>query len=273
MFKRLASLCLTVAVLVTAFYSPPASAQQTASPSVKFVWDRIPMRTTVGASAFASIPWGTPQRATAGFYADSSVWRKAATTRTLVDTSAALDISDFALPPTFPSRSSGYMARAMKFNGGAVTAQFGGVDSVVVDSLDHTAWVKVRIQQDSTAFSFTGTSGGDSAFVGAQVSWDDGVNWETVSGTPTRAFIATPTGLSGEDGISVPSLAATETSPGLDRWEFDLECQPNLRQLSGTAFIINRTLCCATGGLIRFIFGLNDASGQFKADVGHWAKP
>lgn len=250
----------------------PISAQaQRVSAESQWDWHPLVMRTTSAASVVQEFNWAKGEHglgSTRGF-ADSIVIRKAAATETLVDTSAAYKIGDFFFPPTFAARSGSAMARAAKFNGGAVTAQFGGVDSVIVDSTDSNPWIAFRVVQDTLSQDFAATSGLDSILVGAQISYD-GINWLAVNGTPTRAFLANATGISGTDGIAIPMITATEPSPGADVVELVVECQPAIHKV-GNSFIINRTLCAA-GAYVRFIIGLCDGSGQFKPEIGYWSK-
>jgi hypothetical protein len=260
--KRNASLFAAIALAVLAFYSPPASADH-------LTWSRLVMRNTTAASAVV-LPLWTSTLNDPG-YADSTVFRRGATTRTLMDTTIAYHVDAWNLPPTFAYRGASYGARAAKFNGGAVTAQFGQVDSVVVDTTDNTPWILVRVRQDSSyatghPYAFTGTTAVDSILVAAQYSYD-GINWLSVSGTPTRAFIAT-TVATAEDGLQPPVLTALEVSPGADAAEVALQCQPELR-VAGAALIINRTLCIA-GAWVRFLIGVTDGSGQFCAELGEW---
>ena len=257
-------------------FLPTAASAQKASEAASWQWQTMWMRTTVAAStvAYPAPGWavGSPGEPTTAAFLDSIAFRKGVATRTIVDTTAAYPMAMFSYPPTMAMHGAASYSRAQKLLG--MQALPGGTDSVVVDTTDFTPWIAVRVRQDSLDYG-TGTtppvmtSGLDSVFVGAQISYD-GYNGLSVSGTPTRAYIANPTGVSGEDGIAVPSLAATEVSPGADAVEIRCECFPWLVRDSGTAFIINRTLCDARAKFIRFIIGVNDGQGQFAAEVGHW---
>lgn len=269
------------ALALLAFHSPPAQAQEggMAAGDYNFVQDRpILFRRTIAASTVALKPWSAGGRQTC--YTDSTVFRHgpssdAVATRTTSDTTEAIPISEWDYPPTFAMRSAAYGSRAMKFNGGAVTAQFGGVDSLVADTLDRSPWVVITIVQDTTSYAFTGSSAGDSMLVGGEISYDGGNTWESLNGTPTRAFHGTtatsPIAVaSGVDGLVTALIVAAEKAPPSDRWTFNFECQPTLVAASTTALIINRTLCYANNALIRFIVCPLDATGQYTMNISHW---
>lgn len=268
MTRRIASFLAVLSLLVPLTAGAQATQPQASSPEARFKWEPMQFRNISASAVAQELNWAKGGGLLASGFADSLVFRRGATTRTLVDTSAAYPIDKFGMPPTFNARGGAYGSRAAKFNGGAVTAQFGQVDSVIVDTTDAATWVAFRIRQDSLSVSFSGTSTLDSALIAAQVSYDGGINWLSVSGTPTRAFYAT-TIASAEDGLQPPVLAAAEISPGADVVPFAIQCQPSVYQAGG-AVIINRTLCAQSGALVRFLVDVADGSGQFRVDLGYW---
>lgn len=241
---RLASLVLAALLLAVAFTPHPAAAQQAlASPqSTSIGWERLEFRNTSAASTARNPNWAA---ASATGFADSTVFRRGATTRTLCDTTKAYRVERWALPPSLPYRTA-----------------------AAFDSLDTTPWLIINVRQDSSATSspvFVGTTGFDSVFVAAEFSYD-GVSWYSVSGSPTRAFLAV-TITSGQDGLQPPAITVTEPSPGADFARVVLGCTPGID--AGGAFILNKTLCTCNGW-VRFLIGVLDGSGQFVAEVGTW---
>lgn len=260
--------CLSFLSLL-ALILPLAAQAQVSDNSAQWGWDDMWLRNTSAAtgSVVRQPNWafGTSHGGTTVGFADSTVFRKGATTNALTDTSIAYKVDDFAFPPTLHTRGGQYGSRNAAHslaNGVAGNAQ----DSVIVDTTDATPWLAIRVRQDTTSYAFSGSTGLDSAGVAAQISYD-GINWFSVSGSPTRAFVSVAI-TSGEDGLQPPLMTATESSPGVDAVQFDLQCQPTVFNV-GTAFILNRTLCMA-GAYVRFLVSAMDGSGQWKVELGHW---
>lgn len=262
--------------LVAACCYTPARAQITDNES-GFYYEPLKIRHTSAASVPQELNWAK------GFYGgsfvtgftDSVVFRQGAATAILVDTSAAYPLSYFRLPPGFEHRPASQGSRAQRTYGasGPILAP-SGTDSSIVDTTDATPWIALRVQQDTLSNSFTATSTLDSALFGAQISYDGGLNWLSVNGTPTRAFYANPTGVSGTDGLAIPMLAVAEVSPGADVVEARCRCFPQLWENTGTAFIFERTLCAApANALVRFIVKVTDGSGQWAVWLGRWRHP
>lgn len=183
-------------------------------------------------------------------YLDSTVFRRAATTRTVYDTSAAYRTDEFPLPPGFGST----------------------LGNAVVDT-SSIPWIALKVHQDSLSYATVVngtvtppvmTTALDSIRVAAEYSYD-GINWFSCTGTNTRRF-DTVFMTSGADGLQSPTIFGVEASPGEDAAYITLSCHPS--QFSSNAFILNRTLCMV-GGYVRFIFG-GAAIGQFAVDVGTW---
>lgn len=245
---------------------PAMAFAQRVSPASQWDWHDLEIRTTTAA---ASVPAEDSWiKDSSPAFADSLVFRKGPATRTLVDTTVAFRTNRFWYPPTYGSRGAQGGGRAQALSG--MQALPGGTDSSIVDTTDKSPWIAIRVRQDTTSYSFTGSSGDlDSMFVGAQISYD-GINWLSVSGSPTRAFIANPTGVSGTDGLAIPCVVGIEPSVGADVSTVVFEAQPSIHKM-GNAFIINRTLCAA-GAWVRFIIGINDATGQWRAEIAHWGQ-
>lgn len=246
--KRPIPLTLFTAALLVLFAAAalaphPASAQVLASQgNTELKWERLEFRNTSAASTAQNLNWAA---ASATGFADSTVFRRGATTRTLCDTTKAYRVERWALPPSLPYRTA-----------------------AAFDSLDTTPWLVIRVRQDSSATSspvFSGTTGIDSIFVAAEYSLD-GVQWFAVSGSPTRAFLAV-TIASGQDGTQPPAITTAEQSPGADNARVVLGCVPGLD--AGGAYILNKTLCTC-GGWVRFLVGVLDGSGQFVAEAATW---
>lgn len=206
-----------------------------------FLGRRLTMRNTSAASVARNPLW-TARENSSGF-ADSTVFRRGATTATAYDTTIGYDTSDFPLPPHI----------------GPASAAPGDTSGL---------WLILRVSQDSVAtgpYVFTGTSGLDSVRIAAEYSYD-GTNWFSCSGTPTRRFDVVYM-TSGQDGLQNVTLIGVENSPGEDAALVSLCAVPSL--VSSNSFTINRTLAFA-GTYVRFIIG-EDASGQFKVEALTWA--
>lgn len=255
--KRITRFASTLALLTAALvsFSPPVHAD-------KLEFDQLWFRTTVAASNVALPQWTVPLN-DGGAYADSSVWRRGATTRTVIDTTMAYPVDKWRMPPTYPNHLAGGYAKQTKQSGSAGSI-LGYGDSVAVDTLDRTPWIVIRARQDTTSYAFTGGTSLDSLYIGAQFS-ADGKNWNSVGGTPTIAhsttFIA-----AGEDGLSPPALAFAEAGVP-EQVVGTLPCFPSI--YTGGALIINRT-ACMTGGYLRFIVSAGAGTGQWKLEVGNW---
>lgn len=245
--KRIASLFAAIALAVLAFYSPPASAQDlSGSPRpYRLEFETVYMRNTTAASAVARNPFWTAPISLNGAngFTDSLVFRRGATTRTVYDTTVAFPTAKFNYPPNLGRTAT----------------------SAVLDSTDNP-WLVLRVSQDTTSYSFAGTSGGaaDSIRFAAEYSYD-GINWFSCTGTPTVRFdVVFMT--SGQDGLQSPTIFGVEASPGEDAVTVVLRAHPGA--LAGNAFIVNRTLPYA-GKWCRFIVG-GAYSGQYKFEIASW---
>lgn len=223
----------------------------TAEAGRKFVWKPLNMRNTSAASVAAQSNWAYGTFGTVTAFADSNVFRVGAATATDRDTSMAYHTSSFLLPPHLET-------------GG------GGGTTVVTDSAlaQRQPWIALRVQQDTTSFSFSGTSTMDSVFFAAQISYD-GINWINVNGTPTVAF-ETTNGAAGEDG-TVPTLIGpySESNAGQDMATAFLDCVPSLRPINN-GYIINRSICLANA-YVRFLINM-DGRGQYAPMIGQWVE-
>lgn len=227
--------------LVAVFVSPDVGAQNlsgTNTASLKY--ERLIMRNTNAASAVALPAWTAPQAHTA--FLDSSVFRRGATTRTVYDTTMAYPRSKFAFPPQ---------------NGL-------GLPAALQDSI--LPWIIFKVGQDTTSYSFAGTSGGatDTFRVAVEWSWD-GQQWFSCTGTPTYRF-DTVFMTSGQDGLQSPTLFGVEIGPGQDFAEIPFKCRQST--FNGAGFITN-TQSCMAGNYLRFIVG-GAYSGQYAVSVAHW---
>jgi hypothetical protein len=239
------SLLAVLALLVCAV---PVFAQHTSGTprDAEMTWNTLFMRSTSAAAA-AQQPWivkGSCQSCSPSGYADSSVWRRGATTATVYDTTRALRLTEIPWAPNFGN-----------------TAMNALTDST------YLPWAYLRVRQDTTSYSFAGTSGLDSVRVAAEVSLD-GVQWFSCQGTNTQRFDVVYM-TSGQDGLQSPTLIGVEASPGEDMAQFVLKCHPSTTV--DNVRITNRSLCLYNG-YVRFIIGM-DASGQFAIDLGTWTSP
>ena len=191
------------------------------------------------------------------------------------DTSVAFQFTDFPFPPTMPMRTATDGLNYLVTRTSADPSQHGtsGSDSLktfLPDTLDNTRWIAFRVAQDTLSHSW-GANGTvlDTVKVAAQWS-EDGVNWHSVAGTPTRKFQTLALAGNATDGAATTSLFATEETADADVAEISCECQPTI-YTDNAALIINRTLCMGHGWL-RFITQVGAGSGgQFKLMIGHWA--
>ena len=207
----------------------------------------LEMRTTVAAASVAMAPW-TKFRDAA--FTDSSVFRKGAATRTLFDTTQAIHTSELPWPPSFYARTA---------------------FAAVSDTATSEPWIILKVKPDSVSYSFSGTSGLDSLIVAVEYS-EDGVQWVGATGTPTRAFSAEAPIPIASDGITpVPLTKGEPTGAAGDAIWIALQCHPQVAETVGNhaKVIVNRTLC-VENTYIRFIIGVADGSGQFKAELLHW---
>ena len=231
-------------------FAPPAMAQLASGMprSTGLDWTRLYMRNTAATSTARDPNWttrGSCQTCSPSGFADSSVFRRGATTRTVYDTTRALDLRTVPWAPNF-----------------------GNVAMNALTDSTYLPWLYMRVLQDTTSVTFSGASSLDSVFVGAEVSLN-GIDWFTCQGTPTQRFAINFFTSSPADGAQAPALIGQEASPGEDMAQFVFKCHPfttvdNIR-------ITNRSLCF-WNGYVRFIIGMA-ASGQFGVDVGTWANP
>lgn len=268
--KRLVASLATV-LCALAFHSPPAAAQ--ATPYV-FKFERMGFRNTAASTVTRDPNWTKTFRengVNTGF-ADSSVFRKGTATATSVDTSRAYIVSDFLPPPTYYSRGGapGARAQATRGNTGPSTLGAGLLDSVVVDTTDVSPWLELIVRQDSVTtgpYVLGLPTTFDSIYVAAQFSYD-GVIWNNVQGTPTRAFSAVLVTSNPVDGLQPPAVAATESSPGVDEVHLAFQYHPSLIQ-NGQAPIINRSLGMVPY-YVRFLINVCEGQGQFAVELGSW---
>jgi len=220
---------------------------QVSQGDVTYRWGYSPIvfRNTSAASVARDANWarGTPGTSPTGFV-DSTVFR--ATGVGPVDTTCAYRTGGYPFP----------------FDAGRKGA------TALVDT-STSAWIGIRVLQDSTSYSWSGVVGVDSIQVAAQVSYD-GVTWYNVTGTPTRAYDATAPIPVSSEGTTPIALLAAEPSVGAEFATVYLGCDPHTSLLGG-AYIINRTLCMADM-LVRFLIGPQGGGGQFRAEIGSWHK-
>lgn len=261
-FPLLAALALLVPLTASAQHLSPK----------RWVWETVQMRsTTAGNSVARHGSWLASGSFSSG-YTDSSVFREGTWAAGVVDTSVAISVENLFWPPSLLGRASTDGLNRLVTRTNADPSQHGpsGSDSLITflpDTLDNNRWVTVRVVQDTVSNAFAGATGFDSVLVAAQWS-EDGVNWLSVYGTPTRAYNASEFAVNPTDGKVPHALAEAEDLAGNDGAEVDLECQPTI-YTGGAALIINRTLCMASGH-IRFLIGVPGATGQFKVQLGHW---
>ena len=243
---RTALLTLLLVLLTTV----PALAQHTSGTprDGELVWNTLYMRNTSAASVARDPNWttkGSCQTCAPSGFADSSVYRRGATTRTLYDTTRAVRLPDVPWAPNF----------------GNVAMNAAATDTTYLPSF------YLRVKQDTTSYSFSGTSGLDSVRVAAEVTYD-GINWFSCQGTPTQRF-DTVFMTSGQDGLQSPTIIGVEASPGEDMAQFVFKCHPST--CVDNVRIVNRSLCLYNGWT-RFIIG-GAASGQFTVEMGTWTSP
>ena len=245
MRKRTLLLLLPLLALAT-----PAHAQRaTGIPQYGvFQWDRLYVRNTAAATVAHNPNWATTNAgcitcSPTGF-ADSSVFRRGATTLTAYDTTRAIRLQDVQWSPNF-----------------------GATPSNALTDSSSLPWLFLRLGQDTTSYSFSGTSALDSARIAVEVS-QDGITWHSCQGTPTQIFDVNFM-TAGQDGLQSPSLIGVEQSPGEDMVQFVFKCHPSTAVSNSR--IANRSLCMYNGWA-RFIIGM-DGSGQFKVDAGTWVTP
>lgn len=239
-------------------------------------WKAMRFRSTSAASVARQANWAYGGGGFNQAFADSEVFRKGATgtsNNAAHDTSLAYHITEFGLPPTLSNRSAAARSWLKAMKQTLAGPGYAAVDSVFIspspDTLDAMPWLIVRVFQDTTSYSFSGTTGIDSVVVGMQWS-PDGVNWYAVGGTPTRGFHTTGlggTGIVADDGIVTPVLCAAEAAAGQDVATVTLECQPAI--YAGGNYIVNRT-ACMVDGWVRFLVGVLDGSGQFAVKIATW---
>ena len=183
-----------------------------------------------------------------GAFTDSLVYRHGATIQT--DTTVAISLATLAFPPTVMNNPLGVAA----------------TDSVPMP------WIAVRVRADTAngSYAFTGRSASlDTVRVGAQYSFN-GINWLSVTGTPTLNFDATATN-TGEDGKTTSSAIALVPNTTVDGYAtVVLKCNPTQYNTSA-APIINKTLCMCGATYIRFLI-THDGTGQFVTELGAWRK-
>jgi hypothetical protein len=244
--SRFSRFLLTVAAIASAavFVSSAPMAQDLAGQREAMLSpERLIMRNTTAASAVArNANWASPQGASG--FTDSSVFRRGATTRTVYDTTIAYAVLHFALPPHVGNGQVASLA-----------------DTVL-------PWIVLKVGQDTTAYSFAGTSGGVTDTIRVAIeSSEDGVNWFSFAGTPTYRF-DTVFLTSGQDGLQSPTLYGVEISPGQDFVTIPIKCA--LAQWDGVVRVMNKTACCS-GVFLRFVIG-GAYSGQYKVEAYHWQK-
>lgn len=247
--RRILPLAALLAALFALTAALPVHAQRlSGSPrDAGMDWQTLYMRNTNAASAAQNLNWtvkGSCQACSPTGYADSTVWRRGATTATLYDTTRALRLQDYPWAPNY-----------------------GNVPMAALTDSSSLPWLILRVHQDSLSYSFTGSSSLDSVRVAAEVSLD-GITWFSCQGTNTQRF-DTVYMTSGQDGLQSPTLIGVEASPGEDMAQFVFKCHPSTTV--DNARITNRSLCMYNG-YVRFIIGM-DATGQFTVDMGTWTSP
>ena len=167
--KRFLAVFLTALCLAISIHPTPVFAQAAVGvPSTaSFEWQPLWMRNTSALSIARQANWaiGSPGGYQTPGFADSTVWRKVSG-QTVYDTTAAYDL------------------RRIPYN-----PQFGNTTQNALTDSSAVPFIGLFFKQDTLAYSFTGTSTGDSLYIGAEVS-SDGINWQSVVGTQTLAFTA-----------------------------------------------------------------------------------
>lgn len=258
---------------VLAFLVVPLSAHAQNTTPKEWVWEGVTMRNT-GPSGTVADPsnWIAAGGKFYQAFLDSSVFRVGTWAASVADTTEAFDMKEFPFPPTYAMRTALDGANYLRIKKDADPSQHGpaGTDSLVTflpDTLDNTRWIAVRMKQDTTSLSFSGSTSFDSVLVAAQWS-EDGVSWQNVGGTPTRAFISASFAINPTDGGTPVGLTNVEQTPGADVAEVSMECQPTL-YTDNVSLIINRTMCMARR-FLRFIVSAPGGTGQFALEIGHW---
>lgn len=229
--------------LLALFMLVPALAlcQQIAGMDAKLAWHTFEMRSTSAASVTQDKNWAKY----AGAFTDSGVFRRG-TGLTVYDTTKAYHVSTWKFPPTLASRPGLALS-----------------DTTMV-----APWMVIRVRQDTTQYSWSGAVVMDSVYFGAQVSYDGGINWNSLSTATTKNFGAAFF-TAGEDGLAPVALIMAEPSPGADAAMVSLGCVPSLFSANNTsAWVLNTTLCMCNA-LVRFIFAV-DGTGQFVAEYASW---
>ena len=248
MKNRFVAALLFLALLVVPHTS---HAQSVSTGKAKFSFAPLYMRNTSAASVAREVDWtkGAPGAPAPGFV-DSVTFSVGAATATDRDTTVAISTASLPMPPHS-------------------TTTAGGTTSLIDTTFaSRMPWIAIRVRQDTTRYSFSGTSTMDSFYVAAQVSYD-GVTWLNVNGTPTVTF-ETTNGAAGADG-TVPVLAGPygEISAGADAATATFDCLTNLiTRVSNSGWIINRSLCMANA-MVRFLVNM-DGSGQYVVELGSW---
>jgi len=267
--RRLKALLLSLFTL--AAVAVPAIAQiAPGQDPVKWRWEGANFRhSNAGSSVAAQANWAAPGGRWGSAFLDSTVFRVGTWAATTWDTTVAYKITDYQFQPGVAWRQAQLRIARGSFET-SVQQSIPYRDSIISATPDTTAtarWVTLRVEQDTTSNSFTGSTSWDSLLVAAQWS-PDGINWNAVSGTPTRAFYSNPSGVAGGDGLALPAIAEAEVNATTETAEVDLECHPLVYGGNAT-YILNRTLCIA-GGFVRWIVGVPGGTGQFKMLVGSW---
>ena len=247
------------ALLALVILAPMAQAQQAVvGPSLgQTGWSFSPLwmrNTTAGASTVArEANWarwdgGVANQVSNSAFTDSLVYRHGALITT--DTTAALRLADLPFPPSALNTPLGVAA---------------------TDSVPYP-WLVVRVRADTanTVYSFSGRSASlDTIRVGAQYSFN-GINWLSVTGTPTINFDATATN-TGEDGKTTSSGFALVPNTTVDGYaQVVLKCNPTQYNTSSSP-ILNKTLCMCGAQYIRFLV-THDGTGQFVTELGSWRR-
>lgn len=249
---RFPAFVATLATVIASAFAPLAGAQSTSgTPRIGgFDWQTVYMRNTAAPTGVTARDpnWttrGSCQGCSPTGFADSTVFRRGATTATVYDTSRAISFSTLPWAPNF----------------GNVAMNAAATDTTYMPQF------YLRVLQDTTSLAFSGSSALDSVRVAVEVSYD-GINWFSNQGTNTQRF-DTVYMTSGQDGLQSPTLIGVEASAGEDMTQFVFKCHPQLT--TDNARITNRSLCLYNGWA-RFVVGM-DASGQFKLELGTWVNP